>query len=348
MKLRQTELSGHLVRQLAPLYILSGAETLIVAELIDQIKQKAKQEGYNETPAIEIGSSFDWLELRQNLWQQSLFASKEIVVLRLLSEKINSEAQNFFKELSQKLPSAKLVIIQLGKLETAQTNSVWFKTIEAKSIFIQCWPLQGAALLQWAKQKLAQKNLSLDKEAWALLMEQSENNLFFLQQTIEKLSLTFPNSKMISLKELSELIFQNSQYSLFDFADTILSQNTEKTVKIYQILLAEETELILILWVLTRELRNLFQIVYLRESGLALPAIYKKLLIWEKRQPLYHKALGALKKDDIVMMLELSSRIDVWIKSGQALEAKRVLLHVALAMAGEKKLLSMDMKYDNP
>ena len=48
MKLRQDQLGPHLAKELAPCYLISGDDPLLVMEACDDIRKAVKQQGIDE------------------------------------------------------------------------------------------------------------------------------------------------------------------------------------------------------------------------------------------------------------------------------------------------------------
>lgn len=87
MKITQQQLAPHLTKTLAPIYIVSGDETLLVEETLDTIRKSAQQKGYNERTRIAIDSA-DWSALLYAAAQHlSFFLKKKL--LNLIFHPIN-------------------------------------------------------------------------------------------------------------------------------------------------------------------------------------------------------------------------------------------------------------------
>src|SRR6188474_1988069 len=71
--------------QLRPVYLIAGSEPLIVQELADAVRAKARTEGYGEREVFEAGRDFDWNELTMGFAALSLFSSRRLFDLRLPS-----------------------------------------------------------------------------------------------------------------------------------------------------------------------------------------------------------------------------------------------------------------------
>jgi len=72
-----------LQRPLAPIYVLSGDEPLLVQEAADAIRASARAQEYTERTVMFVESSFDWNTLSQAADSLSLFAERRLLELRM-------------------------------------------------------------------------------------------------------------------------------------------------------------------------------------------------------------------------------------------------------------------------
>ena len=64
MELRPDRLERQLASEpLRPVYLVAGAEPLLVQEAADAIRARAREEGYGERQVLDAEGSFDWNEL---------------------------------------------------------------------------------------------------------------------------------------------------------------------------------------------------------------------------------------------------------------------------------------------
>ena len=77
MQLQLKGLEKHLTGTLAPCYLVSGDEPLLVQESADAIRCAAREAGCSERQRISISVKEDWLELGHSAGSLSLFAERK-------------------------------------------------------------------------------------------------------------------------------------------------------------------------------------------------------------------------------------------------------------------------------
>ena len=81
MKIRANQLSSHLKNSLAPCYLVTGDEHLLVAEALDAIRNAARERGFGSRELHVATTGFDWGQLTASTGNMSLFAEQRIVEL---------------------------------------------------------------------------------------------------------------------------------------------------------------------------------------------------------------------------------------------------------------------------
>ena len=79
MKIKPESLAQALKKSLAPIYLVAGAEPLLVQESRDLILEAAKRKGFLERDVHQAGSAFDWNLIRDAAAEQSLFSSRKFL-----------------------------------------------------------------------------------------------------------------------------------------------------------------------------------------------------------------------------------------------------------------------------
>ena len=83
MKLYADRLTSHLQNNLAPCYLVSGDEHLLVEEALDEIRAAAREQGFTSRESQVAMSNFNWSELAAIGSNLSLFAERRVIELRL-------------------------------------------------------------------------------------------------------------------------------------------------------------------------------------------------------------------------------------------------------------------------
>jgi len=93
MKLKPEQLATHLQRPLAPIYVLSGDEPLLVQEAADAIRAAARAQEYSERTVMFVETAFDWNALTQaaaSLSLLSLSPSRHSAALKRIERSIST------------------------------------------------------------------------------------------------------------------------------------------------------------------------------------------------------------------------------------------------------------------
>ena len=84
--MRFSDLESYLARTpLAPLWVITGEEPLLMLEAADLLRAKAREEGATEREVLNASALWDWSKLPESCTAMSLFGDKKIVELRLAS-----------------------------------------------------------------------------------------------------------------------------------------------------------------------------------------------------------------------------------------------------------------------
>jgi len=81
--LRADQLTAHLQRGLAALYLVHGDDPLLAMEAVDAIRAKARAQGFSEREVLSVERSFDWGALHAAAAGMSLFGDRKLVELRI-------------------------------------------------------------------------------------------------------------------------------------------------------------------------------------------------------------------------------------------------------------------------
>ncbi len=312
MKLNADGLAKHLQTKLLPVYLIQGDEPLLVQESLDLLHEAAKKQGFLEKSSISVDSTFKLASLNDLTQNFSLFAEKKRVELRC-GDKIPADLMAWIQDyLSQVQNYGDLcLIITTAKLSAQQQKAKWWVALEQAGAVITIWDVDLNQYPRWLDQRLASKNLKLTPAARQLLIEQSEGNLLAATQIMTKLALTSAG-KIVDTPEIEPLLADHSHYGLFDLSSQVLLGNIKRSLRILK-QLEHEQEAILILWVLSKEVKTLIQI-HTQKNKMPLAQLYRNLGIWEKRQQEVEAALRRLSLPTLYQCLKDCADIDLLCK----------------------------------
>lgn len=331
MKLSYSQLSQHLLKNLAPMYVVTSDELLLAHEAIDAIRTAAYDAGFTERIKITPESHSNWDELiYSDTHSLSLFSTKKIVEMNFHHIKLNNTHGKLLAEYAIKPLPGILIIIHAAKLDAKTEKSTWYQAIEKAGVVIPIWPLSIEQLPAWITQRAKKLNLNLTTSAAERLATLVEGNLLAAAQEIEKLSL-LQHHDIITEELIDNAVTDHSQFDIFNLVDSALLGNHERSIHILRNLAASDVEPTLILWALTRELRLLAQILQQQKKGESLKTLFSQFRIWEKRQisiraflqrhslqTCWNRLLDAAKIDRLIKGAEEGN---VWLELEQFLAA---------------------------
>ncbi|HVV67793.1 MAG TPA: DNA polymerase III subunit delta [Gammaproteobacteria bacterium] len=331
MKLGYDQLFPHLERNLRPVYLITGDEILLVQEAADAVRAAAKGSGFTERVSFTVDTGFDWQAFKVQSQSGSLFSDKQCLELRIPSAKLNEAGKKTLAEYFENPPASKLLLIITGKLDAALQKSTWVKMAEQQGVVVQIWPLAPAQIAPFLLRRLQKAGFKADSEAVELLVARTQGNLLAAAQEIEKLSLLYAPGRL-TLAQIDEASADNARFNVFDLADQILQGNAPAIVRILSGLREEGVEPTLILWALTRELRQLIPQAQAKAAGKSLEQVLAQ--VWEKRKPGVRRILGRHSAASLMRCLQSASRIDTLIKGAAVGTLWDELTDLSLAIAG--------------
>jgi len=336
-KLRPEQLGEQLQKGLAPIYLVSGDEPLLVQEACDQIRAAARAGGYAERELYHADASFDWGQLLSASNSLSLFSDKKILEVRLPSGKPGDKGSKALQEIAQSPSPDNLLLVVTGKLDRNVQKSKWLKALEAAGAHIQVWPINAAQLPRWIGQRLKAAGLRADSAAIDLLASRVEGNLLAAAQEGEKLKLLTPDS-LVSTELMASVVADSARYDVFGLVDKALHGDARSAVKSLQGLRTEGTEPITLLWALARDIRALVQIAQGMNQGLPFDRAAQAAGVWSKRQPLMQSALRRLKPAQLQQLLRKANGVDKAIKGMRRANPWDELMDLTLNLAGVQSL----------
>jgi DNA polymerase III subunit delta len=335
MRLKPDQLARHLEKGLAPVYLLTGDEPLQLTEAADAVRAAARAQGYTEREVFTVEKGFDWGQVSAASDSLSLFAERRILEVRLPTGKPGTQGAKVLEDCAARPAEDTLLMVHAGKLERGAQNSRWVKALEQAGVMVQVWPLSLSETAGWIARRLRAHGLVPDEQAVRLLAERVEGNLLAAAQEVEKLAL-LRGEGPLDADGVLEAVSDAARYTIYDLADAALAGDCARAVHVLSGLRGEGVEGILILWALTREVRQLTDIAERIDAGV--PAAQAMQGVWAKRAPLVKKALARHRAPGWQALLARCALTDRVIKGQAPGSAWDELLQLILGMAGRPLL----------
>jgi DNA polymerase-3 subunit delta len=313
VKISGDNLASALTRGLAPVYLISGDEPLLVNEAADAVRARARAEGFTERDLHVVERGFDWNALLADSRAMSLFASRKIVEIRMANPTPGDQGGNAIVELAEQPSPDNVVLVITGKMDGRTQNAKWVSAIERAGVVVQIWPLELQRLPSWIRDRLKRHGLEADAAAASLLAERVEGNLLAAHQEIEKLALLLPQGKL-TMETVLEAVADSARFDVLQVGEAAMRGQTSRALRILEGLRGEGIELVLVLWAINKDLQWIARAQHLMRNGQSADSAMNAVYVWRPRQAAMRQALARLKPGAVRGLLLDASRVDRAIK----------------------------------
>lgn len=298
MQVRSDQLQQSLAKRLAPVYLVAGAEPLLVQESRDFILQAAKQQGYLERNVHEVGKSFDWETLNSAGMEQSLFSSRSILDLRMPSGKPGLAGGKALSEWAKGSHPDVLLVISCDEWDTASRKSRWAADIASAGVLVEIWPVKTQELPAWIDRRMRAAGLRPDRDAVNLLSGLVEGNLLAAQQEIDKLVMLDPAAE-VDADMIRQSTANNARFGAFQLGESLLKGRADDCLRIATGLQRTGMAIQEVTGALNYQLGQLNAVFSAVQSGENEKDALDRLRVFKMAQPHFRQALSRLSGQQI-------------------------------------------------
>lgn len=286
--------------RLRPLYLFSGIEDILKEELLQDMVGLMKSRGLEPDLLRMDGKKLEWPELRRELEQVTIFSQGRILLVSespyfaSLPEKSSpskakpSSRKSRSKEKDEGPEQAELAAILnadvddtllIISVQNADKRRKTTRYLEKAGALVEFPSLRGVALENWVRERLARNSRQIDKEALALLVERSGENLSLLQRELEKLITSLGTESIINYTLVDSLVPESVQGNIFNMVDELGRKNATGALNHFYKMRRQNEPPLRIFAMIARHFRLLYRAELLRQSGLARAKIPPKLKV---------------------------------------------------------------------
>jgi len=320
------------LKQLAPVYFVTGDEPLQQGEVADAIRLAAKKAGYTTREVFFVEAEFEWGKLAQAADSMSLFSDKKLIDLRLPSGKPGTEGAKALIDYCQRWSEDNLLLITAPRVTAATLKTKWCQALERTGAIIQVWPLEGGALIQWLQRRAQKRGLQIVAEGVKVLASRIEGNLLAAAQEIEKLYILY-GSDAITKQDVEKAVADSARFDVFKLTDCILAGQMNRAAKVLNGLKAEGIAQPVVVWALSREIRMLINIKTAINQGQNKEQVLKNHRLWDKRKHLVSNAVTRMNSKVLQKALLKCAKADRQIKGREQGDCWETLMSIASLLA---------------
>ncbi|MDR1075589.1 MAG: DNA polymerase III subunit delta [Xanthomonadaceae bacterium] len=325
-------------RDLSPVYLISGPETLRVLEAVDAVRARARAEGISEREVFDAGArDFEWSVLAGAFNAPSLFSARRLLEVRLSGGKPGKEGAEVISAFCAG-PPADVVLMLIGDEWSRSHHGKWADAVSRCGVLSIAWAIKPHELPEWIERRLRRHGLSATQEAVRSLAERVEGNLLAAAQEIDKLALLVPEATL-DVAEMEALVADSARYDVFRLIEIALSGHADQVSHMLAGLRAEGEAVAALMPAVIREILRAAALAQVQERGGNLGAEMKSQGLWEARQAPFRHALQrhptALRWQRFI---RFASRIDRAAKGRGDGDPWRMLERLLLAVAEPRTL----------
>ena len=257
MKLTPDSLSSHLKQHLLPAYLISGDEPLLTGEAADAVRARARTAGFTEREVHFLERGSDWDDVRASAGNLSLFGSRRLLEVRLPSGRPGVAGNNALLSLLERDDPDTLLLVLTPRLDRDAQAAQWLRVLDSRGGWVQVWPVEAGKLVGWLRGRCRHLELDIGEEALALIAERTEGNLLAAHQELEKLRLLAPTGTLTPETVLAA-VADSARFDVFRLSEAVLEGEAARALRVLAGLRSEGTEPTLVLWALTKALRDLW------------------------------------------------------------------------------------------
>lgn len=306
-------------------YILYGTNAYLKSEKINSlissffnndeeqniIKIDFLNEGVAEIISSLSQSGLSFFNKKVVLVDNSTFLSEEKTRLAMKDEDLNN-LLSLLKEIDEET----LTIFLVDK-ETLLKRSKIVKEIEQNGKVLVFNELKRNEYLSYVKKIIVNNGYSISEDALNLLILKIGNNLYSLNNELNKLFLYLEERKYINKDDINEIISSNIEDNVFLLNDAILANDKTKMFKVYNDLRLINVEVVTLINILTTNFIFYDELLYLYNKGYQNDEIALELKAHPFRVKMALEGLYRVKKEKIKDILNKLHILDKKIKNSE-------------------------------
>lgn len=327
MQLPLAQLETHLRAGLRPLYTVSGDEILLVQEACDAVRAAARAAGHTERQVLTLqGARADWSHVLAAGAEQSLFAQRQVVELRLPSGKPGKDGEAALVQLAQAAAANPdtLTLVVLPRLDRATQAKAWVSALSQHGVWLNVAGVERSALPGWIAHRLSLQGQRVadgteGQHSLQTFAERVEGNLLAAHQEVLKLGLLYP-AGVLSAAQIDAAVGRVARYDVFELSAAVLGGQLARAQRMIEGLRAEGEAEVLVHYTLAEDIRALLRAKNALASGKPMPLVLREQRVWGAREKLFERVLPRLSAADLAQLLHAAHRVDGVVKGLKAPE----------------------------
>jgi DNA polymerase III subunit delta len=309
--------SEHLAgTKIAHLFFIYGPEPLQLLECRDKVRERTLALGVEERISFDMAGKEAWGALGVEINAQSLFASARLIEVCLDGKSIDKEGLSLLEKIINSTHLDDYFVFTVS-IPSSSKKVKWFNLLESAALSAECRELQTHEAPRWIGHRAQQLfGKQIDLSVCELIAEHSEGNLLGAAQAVEKISLLVGPDK-VTLADALQALSDNARFDSYQLIDALLKGDFYRAIRVLRGLKEIGSEPVLVIWTLSRELRQLVLIAEKIKEGVAISQAMDLFRVWGNRKTATERILKRKSIQDLRELLIQLHYLDTIVKGAR-------------------------------
>jgi len=250
--------------EIAPVYLLTGAEFFFHDQIIHALEEKIFTDpaSKNLNTIRLFGTENSLGDVLSAAMGFPMLVQMKLVVVKDFEKLKLTDADTFLSYLKKPQNTTCLVLSC-----QEQPRNKTFKMIKELSIEIDCKPIKEYRIMDWLMELARSKDMDFEEQAANLLIDHTGTDLLSLSLELDKIQDYKNDNSLITMEHIRNITGLTKDFSVFGLQDALAQKDLKLSLKIARRLLESGDNINLILGVLFSFFKRLIQAKELSQQG---------------------------------------------------------------------------------
>ena len=298
-------------KQFKPVYLLSGEETYLTRQFYHRLADAIAGEDTMNVSRFQTKNP-DLKEIISLADTMPFFAERRLILI---------ENSGFFKkdtsELADYLPDMPDTTHILFLEDEIDKRNRLFKKVKELGYFAEIKRQSEEDLEQWIISILNRDQIRLTRSTMSFFLETVGTDMNVIANELEKLVSYLGDRKVLEISDIQTICTRQISNHIFDMIDAISAHNRQRAFQLYYDLLALKEPPMRILYLITRQYLQLYQIREMQKRGLSGSDLAKSAGLNPYVARKVAQKASRFRDEDLKYCIEQCAQMDESIKTGK-------------------------------
>lgn len=314
---------------MAPVYLFKGDADLLMEEawagLVERVipanarRFNGEKLAAKDCPAVEVVNRLRALPM---------FGSKRLIMVRGAHAWQKDQQKPLLAYLEEPYPSACLVLTVSSRKGTEKLEAA----AASVGVVVDFVGPTEWNVAQWLQERARSKNKKLTPQAASVLFDQTGLDLYRLEQELEKLTVYVGERGTIDVADVQELASAQRGFTIFELLRLISRRDTSQAVKAMRRLLLSGEQPLVILALMARQVRLLWQSRDAVERGMTPADLSRRLRLPQSVVKNYVKESASFSQQELSRIHKAIRQVDIGLK-GMGTKPEWFMEHLVLRLS---------------